>query len=126
MTRSAFVSGAAGFLGRHLLDRLARDGWAVTALCLPTDRAGGLDRLARVVRGDVTDTGSVEDAMPPDPDAVFHIAADTSTWERQSTSQYRVNVLGTATMVDVAVRRGAGRFVYTSSTSAYGYQPGRR
>jgi dihydroflavonol-4-reductase len=125
MGASAFVTGAAGFLGRHLVEELHRQGWRVTALCLPTDETGPLSQLARVVPGDITDIASVRTAMPPRPDAVFHLAANTSTWSRYAARQHRDNVTGTANVAQVALERAAGRFVYTSSISAYGYQPGR-
>lgn len=125
-TRAAFVTGATGFLGRHLVEELCRQGWRVTALCLPCDDARVLPTEVTVALGDITDIESVRAAMPPGPDAVFHLAGNTSTWSRNAHQQYQDNVLGTMNIIDVAVERSAGRLVYTSSISAYGYQPGRR
>ena len=125
-TRAAFVTGATGFLGRHLVDELCRQGWRVTALCLPSDDTRVLPTEVTVAPGDITDIESVRAAMPPGPDAVFHLAGNTSTWSRNAHRQYQDNVLGTMNIIDVAVERSAGRLVYTSSISAYGYQPGRR
>ena len=125
MRRVAFVTGAAGFLGRHLVEELSRRGWAVTALCLPDDESEPLLRAkARVVIGDVTDFSSVLAVMPDAPDAIFHAAANTSTWSHNDQQQYQVNVIGAQNMIEAALQRSAQRFVFTSSISAFGYHPG--
>ena len=126
MRRTAFVTGAAGFVGRHLVEELIRQGWAVTVLCLPTDEVQALEALAELRFGDLKDIESILAAMPNSPDAIFHVAGNTSTWSRDATAQYEDNVLGTANLIEVALRRSAGRFIYTSSISAFGYQPGVR
>ncbi len=124
--RSAFVTGAAGFLGRHLVEELCRQGWKVTAFCLPSDNSDVLPAAVTVTLGNITDIESLRAAMPPAPDAVFHVAGNTSTWSKNARQQYQDNVTGTTNIVDVALQKSAKRLVYTSSISAYGYQPGRR
>ena len=124
--RSAFVTGAAGFLGRHLVEELCRQGWTVTAFCLPSDDTGVLPAGVSVAQGDITDIESLRAGMPPATDAVFHLAGNTSTWSKHARQQYRDNVTGTMNIVDVAMQKSAKRLIYTSSISAYGYQPGRR
>jgi dihydroflavonol-4-reductase len=123
--RAAFVTGAAGFLGRHLVEELSRRAWQVAAFCLYADEVGLLEEVASVVVGDITDAASIRAGMPAGMDAIFHMAADTSSWSRNARRQYEVNVIGTRNMIDVALERSADRFIYTSSISAYGYQPGR-
>ena len=127
MKRQAFVTGATGFLGRNLVEELARRDWEITALCLPTDKTESLKRLAiNVVTGNITGRESLVAAMPTAPDAVFHLAANTSSWSAHDAQQYRDNVVGIGNMLDVALLKGAKRFVFTSSISSYGYQPGCR
>ncbi|MGO9154411.1 NAD-dependent epimerase/dehydratase family protein [Mycobacterium sp.] len=120
----AYVTGAAGFVGRHLTERLVADGWQVTALCRPTDRVEVLPTGVHVVLGDLTDPGTVMDTVAPGTDAVFHLAANTSTWSRNRRVQFRDNVAGTAAVIDAVLARGAQRLIYTSSISSFGYQPG--
>lgn len=119
--RTAFVTGATGFVGLNLVEELLAQGWRVVALHRRDSDLGYLRRLpaARVV-GDVTDAPSVRRAMPQEVDAVFHVAGDTSLWSKHDADQGRVNVDGTRNVVGAALERRARRFVLTSSISAYG------
>jgi UDP-glucose 4-epimerase len=71
----ALVTGGAGFIGSHLVDRLVREGAAVRVLDdLSTGRADNLDTGVRLVEGDVADEDAVRDAVEG-VDVVFHLAA---------------------------------------------------
>ncbi|HXM54752.1 MAG TPA: NAD-dependent epimerase/dehydratase family protein [Candidatus Dormibacteraeota bacterium] len=125
--RRALVTGGAGFIGSHLVERLARDGWDVRVL---DDLSGGRrDNLAAVagsaelIDGDVRDPDAARAAVA-DAEAVFHLAALPSvqrSWERPLDS-LGVNALGTATVVEAAVGEGCRTLVYSSSSSVYGDQ----
>lgn len=126
MARSAFVTGATGFVGLNLVEALVGAGWEVVALHRPGSELKHLSRLpARRVAGDVTDRVSLERALPAGVDAVFHAAGDTSLWSRRNARQNLVNIEGTRNMVEAALARRARRFVHTSSISAYGMVSGR-
>jgi ABC-type amino acid transport system permease subunit len=58
--------------------------------------------------------------MPEHVDAVFHVAADLSSWSRGDAAQTAVNVQGTHNLVEAALARQARRFILTSSLAAYG------
>lgn len=124
--RTAFVTGATGFVGLNLVEELLAQGWRVVALHRKDSDLTYLRRLpaARVV-GDVTDAPSVRRAMPQGVDAVFHVAGDTGLWSRRNAVQDRVNVEGTRNVVGAALERRARRLVQTSSISAYGQRHGR-
>lgn len=124
MARSAYVTGAAGFVGRHLTEYLVAGDWQVTALCRPSDRVDVLPPGVDVKLGDLTDPDSVMGTLRSDTDAVFHLAANTSTWSRNRRAQFRDNVGGTAIVIEAVLARGAQRLIYTSSISSFGYQPG--
>jgi len=126
VSRTAFVTGATGFIGLNLVAALLAQGWRVIALHRADSDLRYLRRLpaARAV-GDVTDAASVRRAMPHGVDAVFHVAGDTGLWSRRDAEQDRVNVAGTRNVVGAALERRARRFVHTSSISAYGLQRGR-
>ena len=124
-TKTAFVTGGSGFLGRHIIDLLQAEDWQVIAMNRPgSDIAHLQNRGLTLVEGDVTDKASIQAAMPDKVTAVFHAAADTSQWSRNDRRQDAVNIGGTQNMVDVALAKQAGRFIHTSSISAYGCQPG--
>lgn len=123
--RAAFVTGGTGFLGRHLIEQLTASGWAVTALHRPSSDVTALEPLAvRLAVGDVCDPASLRQAMPEHPDAVFHVAADTSMWAGHDERQTRTNVDGTRNVVTVALEKGCRRFVHTSTWNTYGLEQG--
>jgi nucleoside-diphosphate-sugar epimerase len=126
MARTAFVTGATGFVGLNLIEELLAQGWRVLALHRADTDLQYLRRLpaARAV-GDVTNAPSVRRAMPQGVDAVFHVAGDTGLWSRRNAEQDRVNIDGTRNVVGAALEKRARRFVHTSSISAYGLQHGR-
>ena len=126
MTRTAFVTGGTGFLGGHIIRQLKAADWQVVALHRPETRPDTLLALgAEPVTGRLDDTASLIAAMPEMADAVFHTAANTSMWRRQNREQTRDNVQGTRHMVDAALRKNVGRFIHTSSISAWGIQAQR-
>jgi len=126
MARTGFVTGAAGFLGRHLVEELERQGWDITAFCRATDRTDLLSSTVRIEIGDLTAPNRVREALPDHVDAIFHLAGNTTTWSKNAAAQFRDNVDGTAHLIEAALAKHARRLIYTSSTSAYGYQPGVR
>jgi nucleoside-diphosphate-sugar epimerase len=110
--RRAFVTGALGFIGRVLADRLAADGAEVRGVDVSADPARG------VVAGDVTEPGDWQ-RHAEGCDVVFHLAAIIGFGGRYE-DFWRVNVVGTRNALDAAARAGADRFVHTSSIVVFG------
>ena len=74
-TERVLVTGATGFTGGHLCERLARDGRSVRALARHPDKCSDLRRWGvEVVPGDLRDSASLEKATQ-EIDVVYHIAA---------------------------------------------------
>ncbi|MFC4253201.1 MAG: SDR family oxidoreductase [Sinimarinibacterium flocculans] len=126
MARTAFVTGATGFVGLNLVEALLDQGWEVIALHRASSELGVLERFRKVQRvvGDVTDARSVKLALPRGVDCVFHVAGNTSLWTRTHVEQLKVNVRGTRHVVRAALEAGVRRFVHTSSVVAYGLHSG--
>jgi nucleoside-diphosphate-sugar epimerase len=123
--KKAFVTGATGFLGLNLVEELCSAGYEVTALHRPASELRFLHRLsARRAIGSITDAATLADAMEAGVDVVFHVAANTNVWARNNARQTRDNVDGTRNMLNVAMAKGAKRFVYTSSCMVFGLAEG--
>ncbi|MFL5521190.1 MAG: NAD-dependent epimerase/dehydratase family protein, partial [Gemmatimonadales bacterium] len=113
----ALVTGATGFVGSHLVDRLLAAGDEVTALVRsPTKAAGLAERGVRLVQGDLHDLRALADAVRGQ-DVVQHVAALVGAVDEAEF--LRANRDGTANLV-TAVQREApeARFVLTSSLAA--------
>ena len=127
-----FITGGAGFVGanvadRHLelgddvviFDNLSRNGTSGNVEWLQ-ERYG--ERLG-VVHGDVRDFGALRDALPPDADRVYHMAAQVAvtTSVREPRDDFEINALGTFNLLE-AVRRSAPEAVvlYASTNKVYG------
>jgi NADH dehydrogenase len=110
VSRSLFLTGAGGFLGRHLLPRLRERGIEVTCLVRRPPGPQGV----RSVVGDLTQPGPWEEALQ-DADAVLHAAAATGAASPEVHA--RVNGEGTAALVRRAAARGVGRFVFVSTVA---------
>ena len=121
----AFVTGATGFVGGHLVRALVAGGWRVTAAVRPTSSRRALRGLdIDTVVADITNPQAVEDGMPERPDVVFHLAANVGFWRGRNAEQTRVNIAGTRHVVEAALKRRAARFVHVSSVAAWGPQEG--
>jgi dihydroflavonol-4-reductase len=120
--RTAFITGATGFVGLNLVAELLQQDWRVVALHRRTSRLDELRRFpVELVEGDIRDPASLRRAIPPKADAVFHVAGNTSLLSRADEEQTRDNVEGTRCMVEAALEAGARRFIQTSSVAAFGY-----
>ncbi len=125
MARTAFVTGGTGFLGLNLIQHLTEQGWRVTVLHRPSSDLTYLRRFpVALAVGAIEEAASVERAIPDGLDAVFHVAGDVSFWSGHRARQSRTNVAGTRNVAAAARRRGARRFIHTSTIAVYGTPPG--
>ncbi len=122
----AVVTGGAGFIGSNVVDALLDDGHEVGVLDdLSTGREsnldGALERSARLHVGSIADPRAVAAVMEAErPAVVFHLAAQIDVRRSVADPAYdaRVNVEGTAVMLEAARRAGARRFVFSSTGGA--------
>jgi dihydroflavonol-4-reductase len=118
----ALVTGAAGFIGAHVVRALLEEGHEVRALHLPTEDVRNLEGLdVERFAGDVTDEARMREAARGR-DVVFHLAAVYALWERTPGTMRRVNVGGTRAVLAAARREGVRRVVHTSSIARFGGQ----
>ena len=121
--KTAFVTGASGFIGVNLVNQLGLAGWDVTAMHRASSDLDFLSRFpAQRVIGDITDAASLDTAMPEGVDAVFHVAGNVSFDAAGDAAQNKDNIDGTRNMVACALTKKARRFIHTSSGASWGLQ----
>lgn len=120
--KAALVTGATGFIGSHLVDKLLDDGWTVRALVrspLPLHWHGRVTG----VEGDLRSPATLRHAIAG-ADTVFHLAArvhaDDDTTPDAERAHAAVNADGTLALTSAAQAAGVRRFVFFSSVKAVG------
>lgn len=115
-----FVTGATGFIGRHLVPELLEAGHEVVAL---VRRSGALPSSPGVVevRGDLADVEGFADALAG-VDAVIHNAALVDPIEDERAAD-TINHRASLALARVARRHGTRAFVFVSSIAAIGFRP---
>jgi NAD dependent epimerase/dehydratase len=128
--RRVLVTGAAGFIGSHAVERLAGAGASVRAFVRYNSRNdyGWLDtvdetvlRSVEIFRGDLTNVDAVTDAIA-DRDFVVHLGAliPIPYSYRHPREFVAANVVGTLNVLEACRRTGVERLVHVSSSEVYG------
>jgi UDP-glucose 4-epimerase len=127
-THKVVVTGGAGFIGSHLVDRLLA---ATSAEIVVFDNfhRGRLENLAhlqnearvRVIHGDIRDTAAVHDVVR-DAGIVYHLGAQSTVMggARDIDYTFSSNVIGTHNVLRAAADHGVDRLVFASSREVYG------
>lgn len=115
------VTGGTGFTGKALVLRLLREGHEVTALDYQEGLKNEEIRSAggRVVIGSVTDPKVVESSIEG-AEIVHHLAAAFRELNVPNSHYEKVNIEGTRTVLDAAVKAGVSRFIYCSTCGVHG------
>jgi len=119
---SALITGATGFVGHRLAERLIQEGWAVKLLIrdinklTPTLRAD-----CEVITGDLLNTDAISQAVR-DVNVIFHCAANVSTWDNWD-SYYAANVTGVKNLLNAITteNKTLSRLVHVSTMDVYGF-----
>jgi len=133
VTRVFVVTGGAGFIGSHLVERLLRDHSEAHVRILDDFSTGSMANLPfaagagerlEIVRGDIRDLATVERAAAG-AGVIFHQAAMRSVPRSVADplGANASNVTGTLHVLEAARRAGCKRVVYASSSSVYGDRP---
>lgn len=119
------VTGGAGFIGSHIVEKLLRDGHSVRVLDnFSSGRRENLESLPgrpEVLEGDLRDTAMVKVAVR-DMEVVFHLAAFVSVPKSMADPEtcFATNVGGTVNLLETARQAGARKVVISSSAAVYG------
>ena len=115
-----FLTGATGFIGTHLVRRLAQTEHEMVCLVRETSDVSTLEEVgATLVRGDVTDKDSVLEGMRGC-DWVANLANVYSFWEPDKRVYTEVNVEGTRNVMECALEMGVTKVVHVSTMATYG------
>ena len=126
-SKRALVTGGAGFIGSHLVDRLLADGHEVVVIDnMSTGRPDNLAQHVREARltvrtGDINDAAALGSCLNG-VNWVFHLAAlaDIVPSIREPKKYFHSNVDGTLAVLEAARASGVERFLYAASSSCYG------
>ena len=125
MTRRVLVTGAAGFLGSHVVERLLGEGDRVRALARAQNVPRWLEGSgAELVVGDVTDP-ALQALLTRDMDVVVHVASLVTEVAVTDAEYFRVNTEASASLARQAAASGVRRFVFVGSISVHRPNTGR-
>ena len=129
----ALVTGAAGFIGSHLCERLLGDGWAVVGVDNfddfydPQIKHRNIEQCRknksfRLAEADIRDRAAMDEAIGDGVEVIVHLAAKAGV--RPSIAEPReyadVNINGTVVLLESAGKHKIDKFVFGSSSSVYG------
>ncbi|MCC6413974.1 MAG: GDP-mannose 4,6-dehydratase [Saprospiraceae bacterium] len=132
---TVLITGAAGFIGSHLAEKLLRDGHRVLGIdnfdpFYDTDiKRQNAEILSgyqgfSLLEADIRDRAAVDRLMAQHPDAVVHLAAKAGVRPsiEQPVDYVDVNLMGTTQLLDSMKEHGVKRMLFASSSSVYGNQ----
>jgi UDP-glucuronate 4-epimerase len=129
----ALITGAAGFIGSHLSERLLAEGWSIVGVDNfndfydPQIKRRNINNCLKnenflLVEADIRDSGAMDEVIGRDVQIVVHLAAMAGV--RPSIAQpllyADVNVNGTMILLELAKEHGIEKFIFGSSSSVYG------
>ena len=118
------VTGAAGFMGSHLVEFLAAKGVRVRASARPRKDTSFFDRLGvEYVPADLTKPETLPGLFEGEVDRIFHLGA-ICNFSTPYESLASTNVEGVKRITQLAMKKGVKRYVHVGSTSVYGYYQG--
>jgi len=136
MMRRALVTGGAGFIGSHLVDRLLAEGWWVTVVDNfdpfydPAIKEANIkphleNPNYRLVKADIRDLETLRLELREDYDIIVHLAAKAGVRPslKDPINYQEVNLQGTRNMLEIARTRNIPQFIFGSSSSVYGVNP---
>lgn len=119
--KTALVTGGAGFIGSHLVDRLLSLEYRVVVIDnLSTGKSANLNPAAIFHQGDIAQQSVQEVFQREKPHLVFHLAAQISVSQstRDPVKDAEINVIGTLKLLEAARQHGLEKIIYSSTGGA--------
>ena len=118
------VTGATGFIGRHLVKTLVDEGRDVRCLVRRTSSRSNLEKLeVELTCGDLLDKDSLKRSLK-EVNVIYHLGGEV--YSSNVTNYYKTNVLGTRNLLETCVGNGVEKFIYFSSIAAMGPNRGKK
>jgi dihydroflavonol-4-reductase len=121
--KKVLITGANGLVGSQVTRRFAEANFEVFALCRSESDLSLLADIStkiKIIEGDILDIASLEKALENDIDFVVHTAAVVSYSPKDRNNMYKVNVEGTANIVNICLDKKIKKLCYVSSIAALG------
>lgn len=126
MSMKVLVTGGAGFIGSHVVDRLLQEGHEVSVIDnLSTGKRKNLNKKAKLYKMDIQSRGVDRVIRTQRPTTIVHLAAQMNVRlsTEDPTFDASVNILGTINLLEHATRHGVRKIIFASSGGAvYGEQ----
>jgi nucleoside-diphosphate-sugar epimerase len=110
------VTGASGFVGRPIVERLLKRGYKLRVLCISEGEVKKLPSRVEAVIGDITKPQTLISPLK-DVDTVIHLAGMVS-YTKPKEELFRINAIGTRNLLEQC--RNVRKFIFASSVSVYG------
>lgn len=123
MSKKILVTGGAGFIGSHLVDRLIREGYEVSVIDnLSTGKKENLNKDASFFDFDIRSLKIADVFSEVKPEIVYHLAAQIKVGKslEQPGQDAEINILGGLNILENCKRFGAEKIVFFSSVGIYG------
>jgi nucleoside-diphosphate-sugar epimerase len=118
------VTGATGFIGNRLVEKLLNDGNTVNVLCRRTsDKSRLTHSNIKIFDGDILDKTSIEEAMRGC-ENVYHLAAYARNWAKNPAVFFEYNTNSLRNIFDSALKLNVRRVLFTSSSVVFGNSNG--
>ncbi|HAD12157.1 MAG TPA: hypothetical protein DCF33_06930 [Saprospirales bacterium] len=117
--KKILITGASGYIGGVLAERLAADGNQVVALVRTLPESGNRSAGITWIKGDLHDMPKLNEAMR-EVEQVYHVAAYAQPWAKDRSTFQRINVDGAENVFQAAENQGVRRVVFTSTAGVFG------
>jgi farnesol dehydrogenase len=118
------ITGATGFIGNRLVEKLCNAGNTVNVLCRSTsDKSRLTHPNIKIFNGDILDKKSIEEAMQGC-DNVYHLAAYARNWAKNPAVFFEYNTNSLRNIFDSALKLNIRRVLFTSSSVVFGNSNG--
>lgn len=126
--KKVLVTGGAGFVGTHLVEKLLKKGYIVTVLDnFSSGYRNNLHSEAKLIEADIRNFDIINDNLNKT-DVIFHLAAivDVQRSVRKPNECFEINTVGTANILQAAINNSVRKIIFASSCAVYPLSPHKK